>query len=140
MNDDQRSHLELIQGVIDRMGANSFFVRGWSITLVAALFALSAKDTERAFVLIAYFPCVLFWFLDAYYLAQERRYRALYNAVRQADSTDFGMTPCETTQKKNSIAASFFSLTVVFFHGAVIGVISIVMWFLPVKAATGSAG
>ena len=35
-------HLELIQGVIGRMGQNSFLLKGWSVTLVTALIALAA--------------------------------------------------------------------------------------------------
>jgi hypothetical protein len=50
------AHLGFIQGVITRMGSNSFLLKGWSITLVAAIFALSAKDADQKFVLLAYFP------------------------------------------------------------------------------------
>jgi hypothetical protein len=50
------AHLNLIQAVITRMGSNSFLLKGWSVTLVAALFALAAKDTKPALVLIAYLP------------------------------------------------------------------------------------
>ena len=35
----------MIQAVITRMGRNPFLVRGWSITLVAVLFALPAAGT-----------------------------------------------------------------------------------------------
>ena len=33
-------HLEMIQAVITRMAKNSFLLKGWSITLTAAIFAL----------------------------------------------------------------------------------------------------
>ncbi len=42
-------HLELSQGVINRMAGNSFLLKGWSVTLVSALFALSAKDSNQMF-------------------------------------------------------------------------------------------
>ncbi len=45
-------HLEFIQIVITRMNVNSFFLRGWSVTLVAALFALAAKDFNMRRTLI----------------------------------------------------------------------------------------
>ena len=63
------AHLGFIQAVITRMGTNSFLLKGWSITLVAAIFALSAKDADHRFVLLAYFPVIVFlgvgWFLLA---------------------------------------------------------------------------
>jgi hypothetical protein len=79
--DAKIAHLGFIQGVINRMGANSFLLKGWSITLVAAVFALSSKDSDQRFVLLAYFPVIVFWILDAYFLHQERLFRKLYEKV-----------------------------------------------------------
>ena len=42
--ENKRAHLAMIQGVIDRMGGNLFFLRGWSITLLAGLFAVSTSE------------------------------------------------------------------------------------------------
>lgn len=81
--ESKHKHLEFIQAVINRMAGNSFFLKGWSITLVAALFALSAKNANRSYIFIAYFPVVVFWILDAYFLSQERLYCDLYNHVRK---------------------------------------------------------
>jgi len=130
MNEDQRKHLELIQAVITRMAGNSFLIRGWSVTLVSALFALAAKDAARAFVIVSYFPCVMFWCLDAYYLSQERKFRSLYEAVRKAHSTDFGMNTKATEQPRDSWSFAFFSKTILIFHGAILAVITLVMWRL----------
>ena len=44
--ENKRKHLEFIQSVIARMNSNSFLIKGWSITLVSALFALAAKDSN----------------------------------------------------------------------------------------------
>lgn len=79
--DEMTSHLPLIQGVINRMGNNSFLVKGWTVTLVAAIFALAATGSNQHFILIALIPIVVFWFLDSYYLKQEKLYRELYNDV-----------------------------------------------------------
>lgn len=49
------AHLGFIQAIITRMGLNSFLLKGWSVTLVAAIFALAAKQTDRRFVLLAFF-------------------------------------------------------------------------------------
>jgi len=130
MNEDQRKHLELIQAVITRMAGNSFLIRGWSVTLVSALFALAAKDAERAFVVVSYFPCVMFWWLDAYYLSQERKFRSLYEAARKAPNSDFSMSTSATEQPRDCWSSAFFSKTMLIFHGAILAVISLVMWWV----------
>jgi hypothetical protein len=79
--DAKIAHLGFIQAVIARMGTNSFLLKGWSLTLVAALFALSAKDSDRRFIFLAYFPVAFFWFLDAFFLRQEKLFRKLYEEV-----------------------------------------------------------
>lgn len=86
-------HLEMIQGVINRMASNSFALKGWAVTLVAAIFALASKDANEMYFLVAYIPIIVFWGLDAYYLLQERLYRALYGKVRtmKDEEIDFDM-------------------------------------------------
>ncbi|MBU9159710.1 hypothetical protein MJS38_34195, partial [Burkholderia gladioli] len=79
------AHLGFIQTVITRMGGNAFLIKGWTVALVAAIFALSAKDSNSNFIFIAIFPIFVFWALDSYYLRQERLYRKLYEKV--ADDT-----------------------------------------------------
>ena len=81
--DRQLTHLQMIQAVITRMAGNSFLIKGWSVTLVAALFALAAADTNEFFVYLAYFPAFMFWALDAYFLRQERLFRKVYDHVRE---------------------------------------------------------
>lgn len=82
MNEDKVKHLELIQGAIERLAQNSFALKGWAVTLVAALFALSAKESIHIYFLIALIPALTFWGLDAFYLMQEEKFRKLYDAVR----------------------------------------------------------
>lgn len=91
--DNKRHHLEMIQGVINRMASNSFALKGWAVTLVAGIFALAGKDTDKMYFLVAYLPIIVFWGLDSYYLLQERLYRALYDKVRLLPETevDFSM-------------------------------------------------
>ena len=47
--EDKRKHLELVQGVINRMAGNSFMLKGWAVTLVAGIFALAGKDIEKLY-------------------------------------------------------------------------------------------
>jgi hypothetical protein len=123
-------HLEFIQGVINRLSNNSFSVKGWSVVLVSALFALSAKDANVAFVYLAYLPASVFWGLDGYFLRLERAYRRLYDTVRTTteEKIDFCMDARDIN--KNVFAAwtdATFSKTLVPFHCALILSVLVVM-------------
>lgn len=96
-NEKQLKHLEFIQNVITRMNTNSFMIKGWAVTLVAALFALSNKttDTEHNLYLITFIPVPVFWLLDGFFIATERRFRNLYKNVSKTaeNQIDFNMNP-----------------------------------------------
>lgn len=77
------AHLEMIQGVIARMASNSFLLKGWAITVVSGLIALAINDREPRFAVLALLPTGAFWWLDAYYLHCEHRYRQLFDLRRQ---------------------------------------------------------
>ena len=74
-------HLEFIQGVINRHNSNSFMLKGWTITISAALYALARTVNESSIVLIALAPILLLWGLDAFYLSNERCFVDLFNSV-----------------------------------------------------------
>lgn len=120
-------HLEFLQGVISRLARNSFLIKGWTVTLVAALFALASKDAEAGYVLIAYLPTLMFWSLDAYYLRQERLFRSLYDEVRRGEVTDFSMDTTPVEEKAESWVSVAFSRTIVLFYGILTMTIVIVM-------------
>lgn len=130
--EDKRKHLEFIQGAVGRMASNLFLLKGWTITLIAALFALSAKDANRAFVLIAYFPAVVFWILDGYFLSQERRFRDLYDHVRTLDESriDYSMDTSPFKHKvRNTWFGAMLSPTLVVYYAS-LGVIMLGILFL----------
>lgn len=122
-------HLEMIQSIISRMANNSFLLKGWSVVLVSALFALAAKDANVSFVYLAYFPALAFWILDGYFLWQEKLFRALYDYVRglAEDKIDFSMDTSTVKEKKVSWGSAVFSKTLLIFHGTVLASILIVM-------------
>ena len=131
--ENKQKHLEFIQAVINRMAGNSFLLKGWAITLVAALFALSAKDTNQSYIFIAYFPVIIFWILDGYFLSQERLFRDLYNHVRKLDEKeiDFSMDTSEyKKEKKNSWLYSIFSVTLRFFYISLVVVMLLVLYLI----------
>ena len=117
--ENKRKHLEFIQGVINRIARNSFLLKGWSITLVAALFAFFLKGGNQEYVLIAFFPVLVFWILDGYFLSQERLFKALYDHVRKLDEKeiDFSMNTSEYRKnKRNGWVCSMFSATLLLFY------------------------
>ena len=79
---DRQKHLELIQGVINRFSKDSFLLKGWSVTLVSALFALSVSNCQTILIYFAYIPTTVLWGLDGFFLWQEELFRKLYNCVR----------------------------------------------------------
>lgn len=107
--ENKRKHLELIQNVISRMATNSFMLKGWAVTLVAGIFVLAGKDTDKLYFLVAYIPVIVFWGLDTYYLLQERLYRSLYDKVRQIDENNIDFSLKATPEEFNSCKNSFFS-------------------------------
>jgi hypothetical protein len=124
------AHLGFLQGVISRMGANSFLLKGWSVTLVAAIFALSAKDADHRFVLLSYFPVIVFWILDSYFLHQERLFRKLFEEVAgsRIPSDQFTMNTATVSDMVAPMSAVLFSKTVLLFHGAIIAIVLFVMF------------
>lgn len=118
--DNKRMHLELIQGVINRMANNSFMLKGWAVTLVAGIYALASKDADKVYFFFTYVPIIVFWGLDAYYLRQEKLYRKLYDKVRKIDgnSIDFSMnaTLKEFKDWKTFYPSVVFSVTEFWFY------------------------
>ena len=127
--ENKRAHLEMIQAVVNRMSVNSFLLKGWSVVLISALFALAAGDSQALFVYIAYFPAIAFWMLDAYFLRQERLFRKLYDRVRRLAETDvdFAMDTSVVDGEVAAWSAVVFSKTLLLFHGTVFGSIVVVM-------------
>ena len=109
------AHLKMIQGVVNRLSNNSFLLKGWSVVLVSALFALAAGGSQVYFVYLAYFPAATFWVLDGYFLHQERLFRKLYDHVRglDGDKIDFSMDTSIVADQVKSWFSVTFSKTLV---------------------------
>lgn len=86
-SEEKIAHLGMIQGVISRMAGNAFLLKGWTITLISAVYLLAAKDSNRVFVLIGFLSFFAFWILDAYFLRLEKLFRALYEEVANNQTT-----------------------------------------------------
>jgi hypothetical protein len=134
--DKKLKHLDMIQGVVNRLANNSFMLKGWSVMIVAALLALSAATQEKiALMLIAFIPLLVFWILDGYFLWQERLFREIYNQVIQKDEKeiDFVMNPGDFSAGRNTWIRSIFSITLLVFYGSLIITMGGVILYLAVK-------
>jgi len=126
------AHLQMIQGVVDRMGGNLFYLRGWSITLLAGLFAISTSELLKVAEwapLLFFVLLLLFWIYDAYFLSLERKFRGLYNKVRKIpeENIDFSMNIGEfNTHADKTLFACMFSITLLGFYG-VLGVAMLII-------------
>lgn len=124
-------HLEMIQGIVNRLAHTSFLLKGWSIVLVSALLAACAKEMPKPLILLAYLPALCFWGLDGYYLMLERLFRRLYDDVRVLDPDAIDFSMCTPLPAKPSITwiKAVFSKTLIAYHGVLVLSITII-WCL----------
>jgi hypothetical protein len=127
--ESKRKHLEFLQNVITRMNSNSFLIKGWTITLVSALFALAAKDANVKYVLVSYIIIPVFWILDGFYISQERQYRDLYKEVcnKSENQINFSMDASKFNIGKRIWLCGIFSKTLIPFYGISIATTLIIM-------------
>ncbi len=112
-------HLEIIQGIINRLAHNSFLIKGWSMTiLAAAMLFISKNQNQPQYITLCFLiPVIGFWILDSYYLQQERIFRGIYNDVRKKNKTDFAMnTSSQKSKLKCKWIRTLFSITIFFFY------------------------
>ena len=137
--DDLPKHLELVQDVVERHARTSFVLKGWSVTLVAAVFLLAVRGAEPTVAMAAgILPALTFWGLDAYYLRQERMYRALYDHVRTAQPDPKDRFNLDARAFKVSVPGWLDTLrapSVLWFHSAVLGVVVVALTFFSLRAA-----
>ena len=130
MSDERRlKHLKFVQGVINRLSTNSSLLKGWSVILVSALFALSAADSRLEFAYLAFMPAFVFWGLDGFFLWHERLYRRLYDQVRQQEEVYLDLSMDINPFKKNGPTwlGAIFSKTLILFYGVLIIAVALVM-------------
>jgi hypothetical protein len=130
---DKLKHLDYIQQTITRMATVSFQIKTWNIGLVTAVLAFAAGDKNPAFLWAALLPAVMLWFLDSFFLQQEKLFRDLYDDVRKVDSSieAFSMNAKKYLENpKNKRCAVLFSETLRYFHGMVVAVVLLAMLLL----------
>ena len=130
-------HLEMIESIIERMGNNSFQLKGWAVALVAIVGGFASHGSDKRFFLIAVIPIIAFWFLDAFYLMMERRYKILYKNVaeKEVDQIDFQMdirhaSYTDEEKRDASYCRCLFSITEWLFYVSILIAVLILAWIL----------
>ncbi|MBD2704679.1 hypothetical protein IC229_28850 [Spirosoma sp. BT702] len=118
--ENKLKHLEFIQNIIARFNSNCFLIKGWAVTLVAALFALAAKDANERYMFVTYISTIIFWLLDGYYLSKERQYRCLYRKIAAESDTDFTMDTSNFAKGHNTWFFSLFAQAIIVFYSFLI--------------------
>lgn len=101
MKEGKTEYLQMIQETIGRMSTNSALFKGFAATIVAGISMLSFGQLNTWIMLLSFVPVVSFFVLDVYYFTLERKFRYLYDQVREErHEIDFSM---ELTKKSIEI-------------------------------------
>ncbi|KFD42366.1 hypothetical protein DK28_0207920 [Peptococcaceae bacterium SCADC1_2_3] len=123
--------LKIIQDIIKRMAFDSFMIKGWAITLVIITLLLKGGSFQ---VFISFIPLLVFWYLDAYFLWQERMYRELYNwVVKNRLKTEdflFDLNAYRFKDKVQGKLRIMFSITLGWFYGSIAVLILVYAFFI----------
>ncbi|WRF02614.1 hypothetical protein KVD26_06910 [Helicobacter pylori] len=104
--------LKILQGVINRMAQNSLECKKWTLALAVGVLSLKVEAISHLYGLCVLGVLLLcFWFLDAYYLMQEKLFRKQYQWLIEnrlkTDERLFEVFPahqtCQLTQLLSSM-------------------------------------
>ena len=124
--EELHKEIDLIQGCINRMAHNSFLLKGWLVSIIAVILALSLDEINKFIVTITMILVTIsFWYLDAFFLRTEKLYRKMYEWVlekRQKGEKDFqyNLNPHRFNEQVESIAKVMFSKTLKWFYGMIL--------------------
>lgn len=73
------THMNMLQGVINRLATQSSSCKTWCLTVVGGMLGLAGSTKVVDLAWLALVPVLTFMLLDAYYLACERAFRLLWD-------------------------------------------------------------
>jgi len=85
---DRVKHLEFVQAVIARHASNAFLIKGWAVTIAAALYGFALDKERPALAAVGVVVVAVFYLLDGYYLRQERLFRCLWDALTSGPESE----------------------------------------------------
>jgi hypothetical protein len=124
-SDARIKHLEFIQGIVSRLATNSFVTKGWALTVAAAIYGFAANHLNPWIAAVGFVPTLGFWWLDAYFLRQERLFRCLYDDARRPDTAVALFSMHVRLYHSNPFVnwrKVIFSITLVLFYGMLLAV------------------
>ena len=117
--------IKIIQDIIKRMAENSFKIKTWAIALVTAILLIKYNINNYSIALI---PLMGFWFLDAYYLQQEKIFRKVYdNKVENKTTNDSTMFKINPNNFKKDVSNILF---IMFWNKSITPLYSIILTLL----------
>ncbi|MGL2345474.1 hypothetical protein ACOWKZ_07860 [Helicobacter pylori] len=108
--------LKILQGVINRMAQNSLECKKWTLALAVGVLSLKIEAISHLYGLCVLGVLLLcFWFLDAYYLMQEKLFREQYQWLIEnrlkTDARLFEVFPTHQTCQLTQLLSAMFSIS-----------------------------
>lgn len=122
-NDINEKHLELVQGVINRLAGNGFLIKGWSLTVAVAMIVVIARTASNELTPALLIPVFAFWGLDGYFLSRERGFCGLYRRLVQRDHSIPPYSMDITRVNARAWWSACWRMTLIAFHGTVLAMV-----------------
>jgi len=109
--DEQIRYLEMLQRAVDRMVGESASMKQYCLVAVAAIAATASAIGSALLALAGCLLVLIFCYMDAMYLMQERWFRRMYERAREASAeapASFAMTPRDDIRNAGTIAETMF--------------------------------
>lgn len=120
--EDFRAYLGLIQQTVSRMAAASAQAKGWCLTVTLAALGLAITASSWPLAVLALAAVLLFGSLDARYLREERRFRALYERARCRNTSVYDMRTADVADDRCAWSSVLQSWSLWTFYGPLLAV------------------
>lgn len=133
-------YLKMVQNIITRLANNSFKIRTGAVVLFIVGLISTEFFANMIVLIIAIVFLLLIWYLDSYYLYQERLFRKLYNKIvnnidkylkDEKEFILFNMNISEFKNNKGSLIKAMVSTTEILFYLPIIVFLLILLVFTP---------
>ena len=125
------AHLEMIQRAIDRMSHESASIKTFALASTAAVVSIAGATSSSFVGFAGIFLLIIFWCMDAQYLAQERGFREMYSEALVTTPVNFVMTPSAAIRAKNTLLHTLWGWSTAPLYGAlVILCLGLALWIV----------
>lgn len=132
-NENLHKEIDLIQNCINRMANNSFLLKGWAISIVAVVLALTEDRTNPLFLLcVVFVPIFCFWYLDGFFLQNEKMYRKMYDWVLEQrkqgnEECQYNLNPHRFREDVDSLCCVMMSKTLRIYYGIPLLIVAVII-------------